>query len=329
MGIFSNFTGGQSRRDIAAATGDANRMLDEGQQAALARLEAARNEQLASLTSGYDTSRGYLDTGMTTGRADIGAGYDRARTDLGTQYGRAEEAITGALDRSRDILNPWIQSGRGAQELYDQALGVNGTGAQSDFYANYADNDPFRAYNEDRANNALLRLYNAGGLGTSGRAGMAISRAQLERGSEDLNNYLNRLEAQGAKGGQYATTMTGLETGAGQNLASIRTNLGNQYAGIETDRGNRLADIAFKGNAALSDLSTGFSLNKANVQGQGGSDAANLIYGTAQQKAGNRIGQGNAVAGTRSTGMNNLIGLGSLALGGYSAYKGIPNQVRV
>ena len=327
MGLFSNFFGGQSRRDLQAANTQANATLDAGNQAAMARLEASRAEQMASLTGGYDASKGYLNTGMDTGRADIGAGYDTARGDLGTQYGLAEGAVTDALGRSREILDPWIESGRGAQDLYDKAIGVSGAPAQQDFYQNYAENDPFRQYNEDRANNALLRLYNSQGLGTSGRSATAISREQLARGSEDLNNYLTRLESQGARGGQYATTMTGLESSAGKDVATLRSNLGNQYAGLETDRGNRLSDIAFKGNAALADLSTGFSLNKSNVQGQGGADAANLIYGTAQQKAGNRIGMGNAIAGTRNTGMNNLLGLAGLAVGGIGAWKGIPAKV--
>ena len=327
MGLFSNFFGGQSRRDLQAASTEANATLDAGQREALARQEAARAEQLASLTGGYDASKGYLSTGIDTGRADIGAGYDTARGDLGTQYGRAEEAVTDALGRSRAILDPYIESGRGAQGLYDQALGVGGAPAQQDFYQNYAETDPFRQYNEDRANQALLRLYNGRGLGTSGRSGLAISREQLARGAEDLNNYLNRLESQGARGGQYATTLTGLESSAGTNIANLRSGLGNQYAGLESDRGNRLADIALKGNAALSDLSTGFAVNKSNVQGQGGADAANLIYGTAQQKAGNRINLGNAVAESRNTGMNNLLGLGGLVVGGIGAFKGIPPRV--
>ena len=51
-------------------------------------------------------------------------------------------------------------------------------------------------------------------------------------------------------------------------------------------------------------------------------NSANLQYGTAQQMGANAISASNAMSQTRNTGMNNLLGLGGLALQGYGAYMG-------
>ena len=75
---------------------------------------------------------------------------------------------------------------------------------------------------------------------------------------------------------------------------------------------NRLAGVGQQGQQAAQ---TG-----ATIGYQYGSDRANLAYGNAQQQAGREQSTGNAVAATRSTGINNLLGLAGTAAKAYSSY---------
>jgi hypothetical protein len=60
-----------------------------------------------------------------------------------------------------------------------------------------------------------------------------------------------------------------------------------------------------------------------------GNALSGLSYGNAQQMAGQRIGLGNALAESKSAGINNLIGLGGMALkaSGFGGY-GMPTGGR-
>lgn len=46
-------------------------------------------------------------------------------------------------------------------------------------------------------------------------------------------------------------------------------------------------------------------------------------FGAAQQRAGIDTSAANATAASRSTGINNLLSIGKIAVGGYSAFKGV------
>lgn len=292
MGLFGSFFGSDQRKDVRNATKQANQQLAKSSTAARAEMNQGFDQQLAALNSGYSGATGALNTG-----------YDRARTDLTGAYGNAENAINTQLDYSKELLDPYITSGNKAQNRYDTALGLNGQGAATDFYSEYAAADPYRQLNEDMANQALLRLANANGQSGSGRTALAVSRANLERGSTDLNAYLDRLAGQGQRGAQTATTLAGYANNAGSNIANLRAGLGDRLSTNEVNRGT-----------ALGNLNYGYGQDQGNIAANRGSANANLTYGLGQQIAGNRINLGNAVADSRSTGINNLLGLGAMAI---------------
>ena len=193
--------------------------------------------------------------------------------DLKASKGAADSALsqgyTGAMGdykTAQGMYDPYVKQGQQANSMYGNALGLNGVDAQKSFGANYAAADQFREQNADFANNALMRQYNAKGMGNSGTAALATQRASLERGSQDYNNYLNRLQGQGQQGFQATGAQAGLQQGMGD-----------------------------------------------------------MTYGYGQQRAGNEINYGNALAQSRSTGINNLMGLAGLGLKGYGAYQGMPS----
>lgn len=298
MGFLDNLFGSKAKRkDAKAAYAESTATLEAGKTRARQELERAIGDQRNILEGGYTTARDDIGRGMTDADAFLASGYGQARTDIGSGY----DAATNALD-------PFLQSGKKAQGLYDIALGTGGTPAErSTFYDDYAANDPFRTYRDEVANKALQRQFNARGQSGSGRFATAVSRASLERGSTDLNQYLDRLAQQGALGGQYASRVADLEASRGTNLA-----------GLSTAEGTARGDLAFRGNTGLGQLAYGYGQDKSSLEGNNANALAALEYGNAQQLAGNRINLGNALASTRGAGMNGLLGLGGLAIQGFT-----------
>lgn len=294
MGFFGSLFGSDQKKTIRRSTAAADRILQSGQRSAQGALDAGFNRQRTALQGGYNRARGALDSG-----------FDAARGDMTGQFGRAEDALTDAQAYVQQVLSPFMQSGQRAQGLYDTALGLDGQEAAQEFYQGYAANDPFREFNEDMTNKAMARSFNASGALGSGRAAMAASRANLERGSTDLNRYLDRLASQGAQGGQYASQIATNAANTGAGLANIRTNLGTGLAGLEENRGVRLGALDY-----------GYGADRGAIGLNQGQARAGLTYGNAQQRAGNRVGAGNAIANVQSQSANNLIGLGSAILTG-------------
>ncbi len=160
-------------------------------------------------------------------KRDLRSGKENA--DRYMQQGYDEAAGIG-----RNYLQPFIDRGNRAGDMYDNALGVNGRGAQQQFMTQYGSSDPFRQQNMDAANQSVRRTYNARGMDTSGNALLAAARASQERGSQDYNNYLNRLQGAQGQGAQMAGNL-------GNALMNMRYGYGNQQAGNEISYANALA----------------------------------------------------------------------------------------
>ena len=253
--------------------------------------------------SSYRDATGMLTEGANQARGELNTGFNQAGNFLsqmgqgvGAAYDKAGSALNTGENKALGYLNPYIQSGGQANTLYGNALGLNGQAAQQNFGQNYAASDPFRNQNQDMANESLMRVLNARGLSGSGYAGEAVARQSLARGSEDYNNYLNRLSGVRDSGQQAST-----------NAAQLSGNFAQQRAGLATDR--------------LGAQNQAYGAQAANATNRGNA-LSELTYGNAQQMAGQRIGLGNSLAQSKSAGINNLLGLGGAALkaSGYGGY---------
>ena len=258
-------------------------------------LRAGAADAVASLNQGLRDARGDLSTGYT------GASQQNnfAHNQLGQSLGASTKAINSGTNSAISALSPYSQAGGQANALYGNALGLNGLQAQKDFGANYAANDPFRAQNSGFATEDLMRSLNARGLSGSGYAASAVADQSLRRGSQDYQNYLTRLQGQQGQGFQAA----------------------GQVAGYQANRGN-----------ALAGLNTGYGNAQANIYGQQagasteyGNSLANLNYGNGQQLAGIQTGLANGIAGARTAGVNNIIGLAGLAGKAFTGFNSLPS----
>jgi hypothetical protein len=147
------------------------------------------------------------------------------------------DGAMGSYQAGQARFDPYAQSGQKANSMYENALGLNGVEAQQSFGQNYAVSDPFRQQNADFANNALMRQYNARGMSNSGAANLGVARASLERGSQDYQQYLTRLQGQGQQGFQATAAQGQFDQGMGD----LKFNYGNARAGNAINYGNALA----------------------------------------------------------------------------------------
>ncbi len=148
---------------------------------------------------------------------------------------------------------------------------------------------------EEVGRNAFLRYGDALGLGGAG-----AQKAYLDSYLEDPTQELS----QRAVARQMAAR--GLTDSGTSRLAAARV--------WQEGYNNRLNQLAGLGQQGL--LTAG-------QQGQYDTEIGNLRFGTKQLLANNEINRANAVANTRSIGVNNLLGLGSLVV---SAATGMPTN---
>lgn len=314
MGWWSEFTGKAGAQRAQAAARDANALLDVGWGQAYGSLDQSREAQLAALQGGYDNAYGSLTEAEARAAGLLNQGADRASGKIEDYYGRAIGNVEDYYNRTESLLNPSIERGNKLGDLYATALGANGSGDQEAFYSEYAANDPFRAFRDEQANRQIQQQFNAQGQSGSGRFATAVGRASLERGSQDLNTYLDRLSQAGQQGQNAAS-----------QLANISSNTGNTLAGLNTGQGYRLSNIQLGLGSNLATNATNFGTTRAGYQVQQGNQNAGvednygrtkigLQTGLATAKGGNLMGGANAANAARGAGLNNLFGLGAFAL---------------
>lgn len=186
-----------------------------------------------------DSQKRRADEAFEQSSAALQGGFDQGRGYVEDYY-----------NRGRDELTPYSQQGQGANKLYGTYLGLDGADAQRSAFNTYAGSDPFRQYNENQANRGLALQWNKLGMLDSGNSRLAMSRAALERGSQDFNTYMQRLQGQGQQGLGAAGQLAGFANQTGGLLGQMRTNLGQQQAGNAIQHQNALsaADGIFGNN---------------------------------------------------------------------------------
>jgi hypothetical protein len=191
-------------------------------------------------------------------RSDLRSGRTSQLNALAAGESAASGQLAEGYSTARGMIDPFIASGRGNQQMYDDLMGLNGPEARARAQG-VVSSDPQWTGRLGADQNAAMRGLNARGLGGSGAAAIAAQRVLTERYGDVLGRY-----QQGGQQGMAAA-------GAGADLSS-------RY----------------------------------------GSERAGLTYGNAQQQAGVEGNYANAMAAGRGTFANNLMGLGSMAIAGFT-----------
>ena len=180
-----------------------------GQGAAKA---ARRSEQEAA---------GYLGNGLSTATGNINSGYNNAMS----------------------AIQPYMQGGQGAYNLYSDFMGVNGRPAQSNAMSGYQ-SSPYMSYLQGQGQRAVDRRANAGGGYYSGNALSEASRVNQGIASQDYNQYLAQLGQMGSQGAQMGQFGANLGWQQGNTLANLNYGNAQQLAGNAINRGNAEAQAS-------------------------------------------------------------------------------------
>lgn len=300
-------------------------LIQQGYTDANGFLTQGYNTASGTLQGGLNSAWGALNAGGTAATDYLNAGYGTARSDLNSLYDKARAANSGALDTITGLYQPYIASGTGAQSLYDTFLGLNGADAAKSASASFAGNDPGIAYRMDMLDKQSAARANAAGYLGSGREAMARDRVQSEMLSQDYNAYLNRLAEQAARGGQYTGQLAGFTDASGAREAQLYGRQGDQLSALEQGRARDLAQNERQHATSLVDLISNTARGQAGLDSgyysgmagnalSQGTKLADLIMGKetgiANTNAQSALAQGQAA----SSGLNNLINLGSLGL---------------
>lgn len=320
MSWLDNLFGAGAQRRDAMGTYEANRaILGDAQDRALEQQNLARTYALNALQGGYDTARGDLMSGQGQASGFLDRGFDAARGDLTRGFDGAINTSEDYLQRTQNVLNPYLQAGEAARNQYYNALGLNGAGSRDQFYSDLSQevaSNPIYQQGLEQQNRALARSSAATGIG-GGRLAAAYARAAQERGQQYMDNRLGALERQSNLGGQFANSLAGYTNQTGQNVAGYRAAMGTALSGNEANRGTAQAQNSANFSNALANTATGYGQNQANVNMTTGNNLSNLYGQYASLNAQNRSALGNSFAATRGVGLQNVVNLAAAGLGAY------------
>jgi hypothetical protein len=210
MGFFSNFFGGDSRRDIRDGQAQANQMLTQG-----------RDEAQGRYDTGYEESKGYIDPYIESGQRGsefyddlLGLNGDDAR-DAAQGILESDQGFQGQLGESQNAMlrhmNARGNSNSGAGALAGARVARQGYTQQLGAYGNRA-----------------AQGYQAAGAGANLATGYANNSAQLQYGTAQ-QKAANQISSSNAIGQTRNTGMNNMLGIAGLGLKGYAAaNSGNR-----------------------------------------------------------------------------------------------------
>lgn len=179
---------------------------------------------------------GFLDTltGANTGKATINAA--KANNDVlaglkqtGVQViDTYTDAAHNALNQGIDKYAPYADSGAKANNLYGDALGLNGADGNTRATGAFQ-TGPGYEFARDAGEQSALRGASAAGMLNSGNTLTALSRYGQGLANQEYGGWLDRLQDQSAQGLQAA----GGQAGGFTNIANLLQGAGDSRLGLE------------------------------------------------------------------------------------------------
>lgn len=189
---------------------------------------------------------GFFDsfTGASQKRA-IADANAQATKFLNEGYDTASAALNKGYGEAQGYLDPYVTEGRSDQAMYRNALGLNGAGGSTAAMGAYQSaRNPYADFQADQTTNALMRNYNARGMGMGGTAALAAARANNEQGYGDYQNWLGRIGNLGQQGYGASQASAGMSAQKGSQLADLGWNFNSAKAGNAVNYGNAMASAS-------------------------------------------------------------------------------------
>jgi hypothetical protein len=273
-------------------------------------LQNSANQSLSALGQGSDAARRSLTSYGAQAYDDI----SRGSADASMQLNDGRNRANSYLDAARGYFDPYQQQGLAAQNMYSNALGLNGADGNAQAHSAFQ-TTPGYEFQLGEATRAGMRQAAATGRLDGGGTLAALTTLGSGLANQEYGNYLNRLQGQGQMGFNAAQAIGGnlgqaanLQYQQGQGQAQIAQNRGQALAGINSGLGSSLAN-SFTGQGA----------GEAQVYGNLGNSLAGLNQYTTGQLVNGMTGVGQAQDAAKTANQNmtmSIIGQGIKLLAG-------------
>ena len=206
--------------------------------------------------------------------------------------------------------------------MYGNFLGYNGPDAAKAAAANFAGNDPGRAFREEQASKRIAAQTNQTGFIGSGRAQLADSRAQNEIMSQDYQQYLTRLAGQSQQGQQAAGQLGQFQMqGAGQ-IGGYYGQEATQNAVNEQRHAESLRNLYTQNQVGTGQLAINQGKDAANLHGGYATNNQNIAQKDMTQQAQLQLAEGQNLANmymgqdaAKQQGIQNMLKIGGMVAG--------------
>lgn len=253
--------------------------------------KAASNKLKKGYKQGFKAATKNLNKGFKGLKKDyakalnqITKGQDRSVGAIDSATTQATGAVTGGRDAALAEYQPYVDAGKGASQLYSDALGLNGAAGNANAVSAFQ-TGPGYDFMMNQGLDAIDRRAASRGLLGSGNTRIDTANYVTGLANQEYGSWLDRLAGQQGFGAGIAGARAGIHTGAGGNLASIYGNAGNSLADIYTgaagDRANirtGLGQARYDVGGRMADLSYATRLGQAGAgaQYEAGKDASAL-----------------------------------------------------
>jgi hypothetical protein len=213
--------------------------------------------------SDAETAASQRNAGLTQGYNDLSTQYDNARTALNTNYGNAS-----------NLYAPLVASTTAGANAYGDASGANGAAGLQKATQNFESSPAYGAYGFTLSQGlqGLDRTHAAAGNLNSGNADTDTLNYTTGLAGQQYNNYLQGLNPYLGANSSAVAGAAGIDTGLGNNLATLDQNQGNAVNATDTGIGASNAAATMNNyNVGANDLNALLGVGKLAVAaGTGG-----------------------------------------------------------
>lgn len=278
-----------------------------------AALNSSYGQANDALTRGYGRARTDLESYLPKSLAALGQGYDKARASIAANYAPGYDAIKSGIAG----LDPYAASGRAANGMLDNALGLNGAGGNAAATGAFQASPGYQ-FQVDQATDAAARKAAALGIAGSGNTMSAITTLGSNLANQEYGSWLDRLTA---------SKNTGLTAAQGQlsgdtSLASLGAQQGNATAALDAAQGTGEASLYDTMGSRLSGLGTGLGTGQAGIYTGLGNALVNNSNNALNATTSAFTSAGKAQDASQQAGLNNALQFGGLAIKGLSSLAG-------
>lgn len=169
-------------------------------------------------------------------------GYNNAFSQASDYYNTGLTGATEQYNKASDLFNQWYDTGSSANQMYANALGLNGAEGTAAAQSAFTESPSYQ-YSLDQGLNAILRSQSAKGMLGTGNTTTDELVYATNLANQEWQSYLNNLNTASASGQSAASSQASQLDQLASTISNTNTNLGNLAYSTQTGIGNSNAQM--------------------------------------------------------------------------------------